>query len=82
MGDVCNMMSVREKEAERLAEILREVFALSQTNRPNHSKCPPAEDSIKLVDPQGAGGIQQTCAPHAKETNENGIEPEDQNCHR
>jgi hypothetical protein len=32
------MMSVRAEEAERLAEILREIFALSKTKPPNDSK--------------------------------------------
>ena len=33
-GGVCNMMTVPDERAERLAEIFREIFALSETNRP------------------------------------------------
>jgi hypothetical protein len=43
------MMSIRVEEAERLAELLREIFALSKTNGPNHSKSAAADDSIKLA---------------------------------
>ena len=67
------MMSVRAKEAERLAEILREIFALSETNRPNHSNCATADDPVKSVDTQCGSGIRQ--APHVKHASENCIDP-------
>jgi hypothetical protein len=55
------MMSVPAEGAERLAEILREIFALSEPNRPNRSKSIAADDPIKLLDTHGASGIHQTC---------------------
>jgi hypothetical protein len=76
------MMSVPRERAERLAEILREIFALSETKQPNCSKSAAADDSIKLLDTQCASGIHQTCVPHGKEASEKRSEPEDQDCLR
>jgi hypothetical protein len=39
------MMSVPADGAERLSEILREIFALSEPNRPNRSK---SDDPIEI----------------------------------
>jgi hypothetical protein len=63
---------------ERLAEIFREIFALSEANRPNHSKFAVADDSIKLFDAQAASGTPETCAPQGKQTSEKRSKPEDQ----
>ncbi len=76
------MMTGGAEGAERLAEILREIFALSETNRPNHSKSAAADDSMKSVDPQCASGIHQICTPHGKQAGQAPGEPEDQHCHR
>jgi len=75
------MMSVPEEGAERLAEILREIFALSETNRPNHSKSASADDSVKVVDAQSVNEIHQTCAPQRKQASQERSEPEGQDCH-
>ena len=42
------MMSESAEEAKGLAEILREVFALSESNRSNRSKCTAADDQIDI----------------------------------
>jgi hypothetical protein len=42
------MMSVPAEGAERLSEILREIFALSESNRPNRSKSTAADDPIVI----------------------------------
>jgi hypothetical protein len=42
------MMDVPAEEAERLAEILREIFALSEPNRPNGSKSTAPDDPIEI----------------------------------
>ena len=76
------MMSAPREGAERLAEILREIFALSETKRPNHSRSAAADDSIKLLDTQRVIGSHQTCAPHGKQVSEKRSEPEDQDCLR
>jgi hypothetical protein len=52
VGDVCNMMSVPAEGAERLAEIFREMLALSETRRSNRSQSAVANDSIELFDMQ------------------------------
>jgi hypothetical protein len=54
------MMTVPTDEAERLAEIFREIFALSETNQPNHSQSTPVDDSIKSLDRQSASGTPET----------------------
>jgi hypothetical protein len=76
------MMSVPAEGAERLAEILREIFALSEPNRPNGSKSTAVGDPIELLDTQCLNGIHQTCASHGKQTSAERSEPEDQDCHR
>jgi hypothetical protein len=75
------MMSASRDEEERLAEILREILALSGTNQPNHSKSTGADNSIKLFDKQSASGIHQTCAVPGKEAREKRSKREDQDCH-
>ena len=71
-------MTVPGEGKERLAEIFREIFALSETNRPNHSKSPAVDDSNKLSDAQGASGTSEICAPKEKQTSDDRSEPEDQ----
>jgi hypothetical protein len=75
------MMSVPAEGAERLSEIFREIFALSETNQPNHSSS-AADDSIKLFDTQCASGIHQTCGQDGKQASEKSSRPEDQDCLR
>jgi hypothetical protein len=58
------MMTVPREGSERLAEIFREIFALSETNRPNHSKSAASDDSIKSFDTLGASGTPDTCEPN------------------
>jgi hypothetical protein len=70
------MMTVPGEGAERLAEIFREIFALSETNRPNHSKSAAVDDSIKLFDTQGARGTPET--PKGKQASDERSEAEDQ----
>jgi hypothetical protein len=54
------MMGVPAEEAERLAEILREIFALSEPNRPNRSKSTAAEDPIEIRLYDQAGKLVET----------------------
>jgi len=54
------MMSVRAEGAERLAEILREIFALSEPNRPNRSKSTAADDPIEIRVYDQAGNVIET----------------------
>ena len=42
------MMTVPADGAERLAELFREIFALSEPNRPNRSKSTAADDRIEI----------------------------------
>jgi len=71
------MMSAASEGEERVAEILREILALSGTERVNHSKSTPADDSIKLVDPQCVNGLQAS-APCVKRASEKRSKPKDQ----
>jgi len=66
------MMSVRAEGAERLAKIFREIFALSETNGPNHSKSAAVDDSIKLFDAQRANGVSEICAPNGEQAIDEG----------
>jgi hypothetical protein len=54
------MMSVPAEGAERLSEILREIFALSEPNRPNHSKSTAADDPIEIRVYDEAGKLVET----------------------
>jgi hypothetical protein len=54
------MMGVPAEEAERLAEILREIFALSEPNRPNRSKSKASDDPIAIRVYDEAGNAIQT----------------------
>jgi hypothetical protein len=63
-------MTVPKDGAERLAEIFREIFALSETNRP--------DDSIELFGTQRASGISEICAPNVKQTSDEGSQTEQQ----
>ena len=72
-GDVWKMMTVPEEGAERLAEIFREIFALSETNKPNHSKSATVDDSIKSFDAQA-----KLRAAKRKQTSEEHSDAEDQ----
>jgi hypothetical protein len=73
-----NMMTVPADGAERLAELFREIFALSETNPPDHSKSAAVDDSIKLFDTHGASGTSETCAPKEKQPTDERSETEDQ----
>ena len=70
------MMAVPEEEAARLAEIFREIFALSEPKRPNHSKSAPVDNSMALFDTQGASGTPETTK--GKQTSDERSEAEDQ----
>ncbi len=61
------MMSAAREEAKRVAEILREILALSGTNQLNDSKSATADDSIKSVDPQCVDEVHQASAQSRKE---------------
>jgi len=50
------MMSVPAEGAERLSEILREIFALSEP-RPNRSKSTATDDPIEIRVYDGAGNV-------------------------
>ena len=68
-------MTVPSEGAERLAEIFREIFALSETNGPNHSKSTAVDDSIQSLDAQRANEVSEICAPNRKQaSNEGGQE--------
>ena len=66
VGDVCNMMSLPAEGAERLAEIFREMLALSETSRSNHSQPAVTDDSIELFDTHGASGTTEVCVTKPK----------------
>jgi hypothetical protein len=51
------MMSVPAEGAERLSEILRGIFALSEPNRPNRSKSTAADDPIEIRVYDEAGNV-------------------------
>ena len=72
------MMSAASEGEERVAEILREILALSGTKRVNHSKSATADDSVKVFDPQCANGLHQASAPCGKQAREKRSTPEDQ----
>jgi hypothetical protein len=78
LGDVYDVMSAASEGEERVAEILREILALSGTKRVNRSKSAPADDSIKLFDPQCVNGLHQASAPCGKQASEKRSKPEDQ----
>jgi hypothetical protein len=65
-------MTVPREGAERLAEIFREIFALSETNGPNHSKSLAVDDSIQLFDAQRANEVSEICAPNRKQASDEG----------
>jgi hypothetical protein len=54
------MMSVPAEGAERLAEILRDIFALSEPNRPNRSKSTAADNPIEIRVFDEAGNLIET----------------------
>jgi len=54
------MMSVPAEGAERLSEILREIFALSEPNRPKRSKPTAADDPIVIRVYDDAGNAIET----------------------
>jgi hypothetical protein len=68
VGDVCNMMSVSAEGAERLVEIFREMLALSETSRANHSQSAVPDESIELFDTHGPSGTTEGCAVQGKHT--------------
>jgi hypothetical protein len=69
-------MTVPKDGAERLAEIFREIFALSETNGPDHSKSATADESIKLFGTQRASGISEIGAPNGKQASDEGSRTE------
>jgi hypothetical protein len=71
-------MTVPKDGAERLAEIFREIFALSETNGPNHSESAEADDSIKLFGTQRASGISEVRAPNGKQARDESSQAEHQ----
>ena len=71
-------MTVQREGAERLAEIFLEIFALSETNGPNHSKSAAADDSIKLFGTQRPSRISEICAPNGKQASDEGSQTEHQ----
>jgi hypothetical protein len=71
-------MTVPRDGEERLAEIFREIFALSETNGPNQSKSVAVDDSIKLFDAQPPSGISEICAPNGKQASDEGSQTEHQ----
>jgi hypothetical protein len=71
------MMSAAGEGEERVAEILREILALSGTKQVNHSNSATADDSIKLFDPQCVNALHQASAPCGKQTSEKRSKPED-----
>jgi hypothetical protein len=72
------MMSVQGEGAERLAEIFREIFSLSEAKRPNHSGSAVTDDSMKLFDGRTASETPETCAPQVKQETDRRSEPENQ----
>ena len=54
------MMGVPAEGTERLAEIFREIFALSEPNRPNRSKSTAADDPIEIRVYDEAGNVIET----------------------
>jgi hypothetical protein len=72
------MMSAASEGAEHVAEILREILALSETNQRNHSKSSMADDSVELLDTQDASGTPESYAPKGKQAGTERNEAEDQ----
>jgi hypothetical protein len=81
-GDVYNLMSAPREGAECLAEIFREILALSGTKRLNDSKSAAADDPRKLFDAQCVNGIDQNCEPREKQAGDEDNDSEDGDCHR
>jgi hypothetical protein len=71
------MMSVGSEGEERVAEILREILALSGTKRVNHSNSATGDDSVKLFDPQCVNGLYPASAPCGKQASEKRSKPDD-----
>lgn len=71
-------MTVPGKREERLAEIFREIFALSETNGPNHSKSAAADDLINLFGTQRGSGISEIGAPEGKQASDEASHAEHQ----
>ena len=60
------MMSVPREGAERLAEIFREVLALSETSQSNDAQLAATEDSTELAVTRRASGTAKVCAKQQK----------------
>ena len=54
------MMSAPAEEAKGLAEILREIFALSEPKRPNRSQSTAADDRIEIRGRDESGRVIET----------------------
>lgn len=61
------MMSVPAEGTERLAEIFREMLALSETSRANHSQSTVTDDSGEVFDTQSGNGSHEICTPRTKQ---------------
>jgi hypothetical protein len=74
------MMTASGDGAERLAEIFREIFALSETNQ---AKSAEADDSIKLFELFDTQRPSGTCdTPNEKQTFDPSNHADDQERHR
>jgi hypothetical protein len=71
-------MTVPREGAERLAEIFREIFALSETNGLNQSKSAAVDDSIKSFDAQRASGVSEIRALNEEQASDEGSQAEHQ----
>ena len=76
------MMSASREGAECLAEIFREILALSETKRSKDPKSAAADDPMKLSDAQCVNGIDQTCAPRGKKAGDERSNSEAGDCDR
>jgi hypothetical protein len=60
------MMSVSGDGAERLAEIFREMLALSESSQSDHSQSAVSDDSIESFDAHGVSGTVDLCGTQSK----------------
>jgi len=72
------MMSETRQGSERLAQILREMLALSETARPKHSKSAAADEPGELSSSQCVNQTGQTCVPCGKQATPEQNKVEDQ----
>jgi len=60
-------MSASSERPERLAEILREIIALSNPKRTNDSGSVPTHDSAELLSAQRVNGVDETGTSRGQE---------------